>query len=842
MSKKVKKFSRLLDALASCKSEEEVKKSFLEFFEQPLNTLSGIDHYAEEMLFEFKHDWNFKSVHYRALALAQTMYYIRRLKYGATTAAVPPSICVADKNEGFFVATTAFSSFYNASAKYDWDRAPSNPCPLLVKALESFGATKQTHVYSFNNEDDEQAFISAISVPTQMSFFEDTKKVISESNFTSVYSYWESLFGKYVKNGHKPSEYFISDIEAGRSQAINEKEVLFRLNDGTVSKNVPMAEYKYFWNIYEKVHDPNIIYDLRQKSDRLTEDFSRRFTGEFYTPINFAHKAFEYIERTVGKEKLRSGKWRIWDMAAGTGNLEFNLPSSILKNCYISTLLEDDVAYCKKLYSSATVFQYDYLNDDAFLIAEPHATPFGVIPKMPPQLRSDLNDPDISWIIFINPPFATSNESEKVVGKKSKTGVSMTKIRELMTEDDLGESSRELFAQFLYRISKEFDGKNAYLGLFSKVKYINSNNDQAIRDSFFKYRFERGFMFSSHAFPGTKAKFPVGFLVWNLKKGEDLNDQDIVLDVYNSSCEKIGTKQIGTIQRDNFLSKWVKRPRTTETRPAISSGIKITERTKDVRDRVAENFLCSLMVKGNDMQNQNNVAILSGPYNSAGGYSVVPKNFEHSMVVHAVRRIPRINWLNDGDRFYKPYDEPLPTEFISDCVVWSAFAPSNNSCSMKDVLYNNKIYQMENELFPFLLSDVKTWKCDLRDISNQLFAANEDRYLATWLNKQKHLSTAARDVLKAAKELYQYVYEHLSECNWPDYKIECWDIGWWQIGHAATEIAGAKGLLDEVKRLESILAEKIGRQIGPLGFMRFGMKPLPSACESGEQIDISVVS
>lgn len=31
-------------------------------------------------------------------------------------------------------------------------------------------------------------------------------------------------------------------------------------------------------------------------------------------------------------------------------------------------------------------------------------------PKMPKNLYDDLHNPDISWIIFINPPFATSNK------------------------------------------------------------------------------------------------------------------------------------------------------------------------------------------------------------------------------------------------------------------------------------------------------------------------------------------------------------------------------------------------------------------------------------------------
>lgn len=41
--------------------------------------------------------------------------------------------------------------------------------------------------------------------------------------------------------------------------------------------------------------------------------------------------------------------------------------------------------------------------------------PFGITPKLPPNPVADLKDPEISWIIFINPPFATSNKTGSVL-------------------------------------------------------------------------------------------------------------------------------------------------------------------------------------------------------------------------------------------------------------------------------------------------------------------------------------------------------------------------------------------------------------------------------------------
>lgn len=833
-----KKVKRLFDALKNCENEEEVKANFLEFFGEKLNARYGIDHYTPEILFEFKHNKNLQGITARARALAQTMYYVRRLKYECATLPIPPTICVVDKNKGFFVQTSDFYAIYSADKKYDWDRCPSDPCPILVDVLDSFAPVENAHVFSFENEQEEEIFASRMSLANQPSFFDTTKKVITEDNFTSVYAYWESLFGKYVKNGHKPSEYFISDIEGGRSQIIGNSEVLFRLNDGTMSKTVPMNEYQYFWNIYEKVHNPREIQALRQKIDRLSEDFPRRFTGEFYTPINFAKKAYSYIERVIGESKIESGKWRIWDMAAGTGNLEFVLPSSMLKNCYISTLLDDDAAYCKKIYPTATVFQYDYLNDDAFLIDNPSFIPFGVTPKMPQQLIEELADPEISWIIFINPPYGTSNNAKKAIGKKCKTGVSDTNIQKLMAREGLGATSRELFSQFLYRISIEFENKSAHLCLFSTLKYLNAPNDESLRNTLFQFQFEKGFMVSSKAFVGKQDKFPIGFLVWSLNKKAHIKDQKITLDIYNLGCEKIGTKDIVLVPRTKLLNKWPKHFKNTENLPPLSSGISVSSRDKDVRCRVAKDFLCSLMCCGNDIQNRNCTCLLSGPQASAGSFSVTPQNFERAMIVHAVRRISTASWINDRDQFSRPTSDDLPQEFVLDCVVWSAFSQYNESVSLKDVLYQGKTYQIENHLFPFLLSEVKEWPCDLHDIQAQLYTANEDRFLAKWFKAHQFLSPEAQAVVSAARKLYQCVYANLTKTNWLDYKIQCWDIGWWQIRKVSKEIGSAHTLQENLCEVLSLLANKIEPQIHTLGFLPLEMQPLPSTVEECLQVDL----
>jgi hypothetical protein len=831
---------RLYDVLSVCETEEEVKSEFAKYFKFKIKTKQRFDHYSTQILYEFKYDKNLKNVPVRARIIAQTMYYIRELKFGSGTKPIPPFICIVDKNETFIFETKKFKDFYSDTrrTKYDWDRAPSIPCPVLVKEISEYPFTASIHVYTLESEEDENNFIKkhAEAREVQARLFEDDKKVITEDNFLEIYNYWKELFGKYVENSRKASEYFAADIETGKTSIYGESEVVFRLGDGGDAKikSIPINDYKYFWNIYNKIDDLKVIYGIRQKIDRISEDYERRFTGEFYTPINFAKKGLEYIERTIGAEWWKKDDWRFWDMAAGTGNLEFTLPTSALDKCYISTLLEDDANYCKRIFPTATVFQYDYLNDDLFTLVSEDRSLGAVNQKMPKKLQDDLANPNIKWIIFINPPFATSNTVGGETGKKSKDTVSMTGTRQLMEKENLGETSRELFAQFLYRIHKEFDGKNAYLGLFSKLKYINSNNDQKLRDQVFRHKFERGFMFSSESFYGSKGKFPVGFLVWNLKKNQPIEEQEINLDVYNTDLGKYGTKIIQNENRERFLSKWVDRPECNIIMPPFKSAITIGLENVDTRNRVAEGFLCSLMCKGNDFLNQNMTALLSGPYISAGAYSVTPDNFEKSMIIHAVRRLPKANWTNDRDQFYQPLKDPLPNDFVADCVIWSIFSDSNNVVSLKDIEYLGKIYQIHNNLYPYPLKEVKDWKHGLSSLGLQAISTNEDKFVSKWINEHQ-LSQESQDVYDAGRLLYIAFYQNVNKTRWLDYKIELWDVGLWQIRMALNGSGLCENEMNGLKTAHNKLGKKLLPQLYEFGFIPKDVVKIDSAEENLDQ-------
>lgn len=187
------------------------------------------------------------------------------------------------------------------------------------------------------------------------------------------------------------------------------------------------------------------------------------------------------------------------------------------------------------------------------------------------------------------------------------------------------------------------------------------------------------------------------------------------------------------------------------------------------------------------------------------------------MVLHAVKKLPKATWSNNRDAFYAPNVE-LTDEFVSDCVVWSAFSGSNNCASLKDVPYQGKLWQISNNLYPFSVEMVRTWPCTLPTLATQLATTNEDRFLAKWL-KGRALSPEARAVMNAGANLFRAFYAHLRETPWMDWKIETWDVGFYQIRGALKAAGLAETELAALKTAHDKLREKLLPHVYDYGFL-----------------------
>ena len=822
--------------------EEDVKAAYRKFFSLPQDSAQHRDLYTYQMLFEFKYEKRLNDRNAKSDVLAQILYYVHRLKFDTNEKPIPPFLCLANKYEAVVTETIIWEDFYNEK-KYDWSAAPSTPDTSLIRDLansKEINNLRVFHLFELNELQFLDDFFKRV-YGNDIDKNLIVKRNITERNFEDIYYSWLKKFGEDVRNGYKPSRYFICDIQEGKSYIREDvQRVYFDIEEGTSKpKKLNIKEYKAFWELYNKSKNVNTITGILTKADRLSDETQRRREGEYYTPIHLAAKAIDYLDTVIGGTTKQidweSGQYRLWDMACGTGNLEYHLPSKSYRYCYMSTLHHEDVVYCKGIFHDACVFQYDYLNDDVERIIGQDQT---LALKMPQQLIDDLANPKLKWIIYINPPFGTAQNKSNAAD--SKKDISMTKVRTYMTEAKLGESSREVFEQFLYRIHYEFSNRQAWLGLFATLKYINANNDHLFREYIFRYKFEKGFIFEGNAFEGLKPGFPISFIVWNLNELlDDFEKQNIVVEKCSKKGEALSTKQLNVIDRKLFLSKWIDRPKTTIHFPPFSSALNVNAEKKDLRDRISKGFICSLCSKGNDMQNNNSVALYSGPYGSAGALSVTKENFLKAMIIHAVRKNAKGDWSNDRDQFFKPHipffhDEvtqqlgykegetsEFPMEYANDCVVWSLFASSNQTVAMKDVEYKGKTYQIHNNLFPFLITQVKKWGIQDQDIAITISTEKEDRFAAKWLMaNNNNLSPAAKYVVEASRKVYKTYFTNLNSIRTTHFKIQTWDAGRYQIINSLNDAEIGKREIEALSEANKKLGEKIRGWIHELGFLR----------------------
>lgn len=795
--------------------EEMVKDTYARYFKIKLDTTANHDLYTPQVFFEFKTDKNFGNLKALATVLAQSLYYIRSLKFGDTGKLIPLHICLADKNEAILTETNSWSAYYSSDA-YDWERAASKPDPRLIDALVKEPQTGRLHVYKITQKGDHATFkrrLEEALKPQLVLDFAD-KKVINEENFEAVFDHWKNVIGQHINNGYKPSYYFLTNIQHDRIIIDRENgRIVFQFEDrNTRVQKVPMKDYDFFWGIYEYVKDAETIEGIHVKLDRLTDESQRRFEGEFYTPLPFAKKAIHYWDDVLPRNWFKSGKYRIWDMAAGTGNLEYHLPASAYKYMYLSTLHASEADHLQKVFPAATCFQYDYLNDDIEYVFNKGKLPFEPAWKLPKNLREELADPSLTWIVYINPPFATAQDAKQ---KQSKTGVSKTKIETLMDKAKIGHAKRELFAQFMFRIAHEMP-KKTFLGMFSTLKYLNAPDSAEYRDKHFNYKYEKGFVFHSKCFHGVTGDFPIAFLIWNLGKPGDTRTIDI--DIADTNAKTIGVKHLRLIDKSDVLNNWFPRPKNSGAHilPPLSNGITVKHGNTDTRHRARPDFLASICSKGNDFQNAKYITILSSPSVSAGAFTVIKENFEQALTLHAVRKIPKPTWLNDRNQFLIPSEAP-GEEFMHDCVVWSLFSGSNQTAGMSNVRYQGNTYHIVNHFFPFLIEKLKRW--DMRDPDmKQQMVRDEDRFAARWLQKHR-LSEEVKDVLKRAGEVYQIFYASLPQMATAKWKISTWDAGWYQIRRCLEESNLAADELRSLKIANDHLAGKILPQIEEYGFL-----------------------
>jgi len=491
-------------------------------------------------------------------------------------------------------------------------------------------------------------------------------------------------------------------------------------------------------------------------------------------------------------------------MCCGVGNLE--VKHSNPRNIYMSTLDQADVDVMRatKTCVAATRFQYDYLNDD---ITDDGKIDYTLSNKVPESLRKAISDGK-KILVLINPPYAEAGDG---VDSGNKEGVSTTLISKHMS--DYGFATRELFTQFIARITKEIP--QATLAMFSTLKYVNAPNFEKFRD-LWSAKYLGGFVVHSKAFDGLNGDFPIGFLIWqtnNLINCKE-NINKITTDVLDKNSRAIGSKNYYNIPNEKFLSSWFKRPRSNKTDALpLKNAISPTTSTKDVRGtKWADGAIGGMICGKNDLQHSaTQTALLSSGYCSAGGYFVTLENLWQTAIVFSVRRLVKPTWLNDRDQFLQP-TEPLTEEFKNDCLVWMLFNGSNLTASADGLEWNSKTWSIVNHFIPYTEEEVNAPARFESDFMVQYMAG-------------KTFSAEAQQVLEQGKLLWQAYFAHTDVHSVrEELKLNRPDVGWYQV-RKALQARNSSGDFPPVsfkpfEEAYKTLTNKLQPMVYELGFLK----------------------
>jgi hypothetical protein len=495
---------RTINQLILSVNEKDVENSYRQYFTKKFSDMIftspfGCDGLGESknqkirVLGEFKKELNLLSKFNQIKVLAQTVYYIKKFELSGMM--LPTTVFVGDRNCCFVIHSNDL--FKYLSMNLDWSIAPSNAHKNLVLVNEMMlDENINPHIFSIHNID--ECIVKLKDLTNGV-----TRLIpITPHNITEVFSYFEkNVLGKHNLNTNKLANLFVQILINPNDNYLHpvkkRKTIVTKsFNDVQVKTR---ESFSSFFSHFSNEYTPRQKEELTAVVDRLIQDVTRRKQGEFFTPTIWVNKAHEYIASIYGEDW--KDKYVVWDPAWGTGNLTRDYK---FKELYVSTLNYSDIQTADQMaYNPEAVkFQFDFLNDD-----------YDFLPK---GLR-DAIESGREIISLINPPYGSVNDFQNIKqdGGQSKNKIEDTVIKTQMNQDEMGLCVKNLYTQFIYRLSKI---GNINICVFSPPLMYSGIDFKIFREkTLIKYEFKGGFIMDSSQFADVKS-WGLTFSVLKIKK------------------------------------------------------------------------------------------------------------------------------------------------------------------------------------------------------------------------------------------------------------------------------------------------------------------------------------
>lgn len=785
----------LLQALASAKTEEDVKDAYIAALGLK-NVFKGlVDIQTPEIWFEAK-----EAPKPPLLMFAQLLVYVRAARKRGE--AIPGFLGVIDREKAALMATEHALPLLDDDAIV-WPKSGSAADKALAAQIAPI-IEPYFVLYPINGYEAE--FIKAIKDAVGEGRIIRTP--ITPDNLRQVFDKWVAMVGLElgVKRQADYAVLFFADImHDGHNEAMRRLPARLLFSGGLPVFIIGNEQYELasargyhnFWNIYLRPPEEKHRHYLLERRDSLLPLDEQKFKGAFYTPLHIVDKAYDQLAATLGEDWQQ--KFIVWDMCAGVGNLEAK--HSNLRNVLMSTLDAEDVTIMRSnpAFAGAEIFQYDYLNDDVTDFGE---IDYSLTDKVPVALRQAIADSKAGKegakpiLVLINPPYG---EAANTQGNAGKTGIARTRVSAGMSH--LGYAARELFVQFLHRIELELP--RATLAIFSTLKYINAPNFGDFRAKW-NAQYLDGFLVHSKAFDGLNGNFPIGFLLWDLKQAARSTVISTV--ALDKAGQLISEKSIFNIPNSRLLSGWMARLKTAGENIPLKNAItpqlahaKVTSWHNDA--------IGYLFANSNDVQNAGTkTAVFSSVYSAGNGYYITKQNLWQAAIIFSVRMIIPHTWQNHNDQFLQP-SQPLTDAFKSDCLIWMLFAGKNLTAGADNLHWNDRDWSIVNHFIPFTEAQVGAERFE----SDFMV-----RYMADMA-----FSPEAQAVLDEGRKLWARFHA----ISFPhkvreELKLNRADAGWYQIRKALEQYGDTELTdFDPFKAAYAALTAKLRPMVFELGFL-----------------------
>jgi hypothetical protein len=442
--------------------------------------------------------------------------------------------------------------------------------------------------------------------------------------------------------------------------------------------------------------------EIYRRLYQLCEMDKRRSTGSFYTPYKLARHAWDMIVKQLGEQFWQDGTWRIWDNCAGIGNLQYEIiPQEALQYTYLSDKgLAEVTAIQENDYFKGKcggIFQFDWLNDNES--------------KLPKNLQKDLQNKNVKWLFFINPPYADAGTS---IGKEHKHGVKYSNIADDMKRLNLGTPANELTMQFLYRIERDFAKRGYFLGLFSTPKWITKSSIESFRKIWHPI-FHGGMMLNAceHFIQQrTKNKlelkahghFPVLFSLLDRRTKTKVawQEQDWTYSIIDKNIRENGTKTFSVFDADKVGFREYFFPVVTGDKlksfPIMSAAV--TPSSGQSRKTVKAPLDCIGSIFGKILGFQcQQMCYLTSGLPISHEIILTPENHRGLLIGFALFRAVKYHWHIHEDICYAPYRELTKME-QADCMLYALLDSKNNTATTTVEIKGEK-FILQNWFNPF---------------------------------------------------------------------------------------------------------------------------------------------